>query len=188
MKLGHHHAIEGTSVGASNRLGQNFDSGYGHQIVVEGHQLNAAQTDVFYFASPKIMANLSEPFDSNLFDNYVDFFVRPLPAILGMLKEHLDENFSFYWPSTSFLDEPEPGFKEYAAAKAEGEAYCRSLAADAPKAHFSTPRLPRMRTDQTQSLIPLAVADPVQVLGDLFEQGLPVQVPDDRVVSFEEQP
>lgn len=122
-------------------------------------------TDVYYFASPKIMANTSETFDRGLFDKYVDFFVSPLPVILALLKERLDESFSFYWPSTSFIDEPEPGFKEYAAAKAAGEATCRYLAANAPKARFSAPRLPRMKTDQTQSVIPLAVADPVRVLG-----------------------
>ncbi len=125
----------------------------------------APVTDIYYFASPKIVANMTETFDSALFEHYMDFFVRPLPAVLALLQDHLDEEFSFYWPSTSFIDEPEPGFQEYVNAKTDGEACCQMLAGNAPKARFSMPRLPRMRTDQTQSILPLALADPVQILG-----------------------
>jgi len=122
-------------------------------------------TDIYYFASPKIVANMTETFDSALFEHYLDFFVRPLPAVLALLQDHLNEEFSFYWPSTSFIDKPEPGFQEYVNAKIDGEAFCHMLAGNAPKARFSMPRLPRMRTDQTQSILPLALADPVQILG-----------------------
>jgi len=72
------------------------------------------------------------------------------------------------YPSTAFIDHPEPGFAEYAAAKEAGEALCRSL--EGRDFRCLHPRLPRILTDQTNALIPLDTVDAIPVLLRLIRQ------------------
>jgi hypothetical protein len=53
---------------------------------------------------------------------------------------------------------------EYAAAKMAGEVLCDFLQKTNPGIAIHKPRLPRVATDQTASLLPVSNQDPVSVL------------------------
>jgi hypothetical protein len=57
------------------------------------------------------------------------------------------------YPSTVFLDAAPPGAAEYCTAKAEGEALCAKLTSDYPSLRVFAPRIPRVATDQTATLV-----------------------------------
>jgi len=69
-----------------------------------------------------------------------------------------------FYPSTVFLDEPSSSFAEYALAKSAGEALCQALGRKYPAMFFSHPRLPKLATDQTASLLPTQNPDPAPII------------------------
>jgi hypothetical protein len=86
----------------------------------------------------------------------------------------LSERVTLVYPSTIFIDEPEKGFAEYATAKAAGEAVAQGLAASLPGCRVVISRLPRLKTDQTQSLNEddgLA-AEPLPVIAELVRSAV----------------
>ena len=78
-------------------------------------------------------------------------------------------------PSTIFIDSPEPGFSEYAAAKAAGEKVgqheSQRLRARGVDVTLLQPRLGRMHTDQTASASLEMAGDPVAALISLLGLG-----------------
>ena len=77
------------------------------------------------------------------------------------------------YPSTIFLDEPKAGTGEYCAAKAAGEALCRHLEKVLPNTRFLTPRLPRVRTDQTTGFNPSKSLEPLDAMLGILKQMMP---------------
>jgi len=114
-------------------------------------------THVYYFASPHIDANRSAQWNTELFARYSDFYLGSFNALVAACMEALDpaQTVHFFYPSSIYVDQPERGFAEYAAAKGAGETLCVQLAARYPNAGFACPRLPRMATDQTAGIIPI---------------------------------
>lgn len=118
-------------------------------------------THLYYFATPHIVPGIKGAFSMELFDRfcgyYVDGFINTVnlfrPA--GLRK--------VFYPSTVMIDELPANLGEYAAAKAAGETLCSFLEkTSALKVH--RPRLPKLATDQTASIMPLARQDPVPIL------------------------
>jgi NAD(P)-dependent dehydrogenase (short-subunit alcohol dehydrogenase family) len=110
-------------------------------------------THLYYFASPRIRPNNSGEFDGALVDHYSAYYVSGLNRLLSCLLDRRPDGITLLNPSTIYLDEPDQGFAEYAAAKASSEAFCHeyvdSLGA---RLRVVVPRLPRLKTDQTNSL------------------------------------
>lgn len=121
-------------------------------------------SDILYFPSPHIDFNPHGNFDWALFDSYMAVYAQPLAPFLAALGERVKENTRFFWPSSTYIDNPVRGFAEYAAAKGAGELICRSLVFNHPKITVATPRLPPMRTDQTHSVIPKETVEPLDIL------------------------
>jgi hypothetical protein len=129
-------------------------------------------THVYFFASPAISNNSTPYWNHALFERFAHFYV----ASFAMLAERLltaqstqDRAVRFLYPSTIFLDSPQNGFAEYCAAKAAGEVLCDSLSKRFGVA-FMKPRLPRMRTDQTNALLGSAAQDPFPILLDMVNK------------------
>lgn len=129
-------------------------------------------THVYYFASPHIGKNTARSWDEALFTSlsraYVGAFAALVERVLATRAPQAPAPRLLY-PSTVYLDAPEPGFTEYAAAKAAGEAVAGALA----RQHgltIAVPRLPRMRTDQTAALFGAEAGDPVPVLLEMVRR------------------
>ena len=109
-----------------------------------------APSHVYFFATPFAFAGARGVFNPDLFAQftgvYLDGFMNVFNAVQGPgLK-------GVFYPSSVAIDEQAPDMGEYIAAKIAGEAMCHHLARAHPKLAFMTPRLPRLDTDQTQSL------------------------------------
>ena len=129
-------------------------------------------THVYYFASPHIGKNAARSWDDALFVSlsraYAGAFATLVEQVLSLRAPQAPVP-RFLYPSTVYLDEPEPGFREYAAAKAAGEAVARGLARQHAVA-IAVQRLPRMWTDQTAVLYGAEATDPVPVLLELVRR------------------
>jgi nucleoside-diphosphate-sugar epimerase len=69
------------------------------------------------------------------------------------LLDRRAEGVTLFNPSTIYLDEPDQSFAEYAAAKAASEALCNEYAGrPGIVLRVVAPRLPRLKTDQTNAL------------------------------------
>jgi hypothetical protein len=117
-------------------------------------------THVYFFASPQISRNPTPRWNHALFELFAQVYVRAFATLVERVTAGRDDAPHFLYPSSVFVTQPEPGFAEYAVAKASGEALCEHLRG----ARFTKPRLPRMRTDQTNSLIDSGAQDPLPVM------------------------
>ena len=123
-------------------------------------------THMYYLASPHIGATggFSDELFSKFCDYYVAGFIKSVNELLALDIECLD----VLYPSSVFVDEKPADMAEYVAAKCAGEAACEDLQQRHDNLRILAPRLPRMATDQTQSLLGDDSSDPLPVmLGEL---------------------
>ena len=130
-------------------------------------------THLCYFATPPIVLNPWSAWRQDLFERYGRFYVggfqEAVHRAVALQPDGEPERLAVFFPSTIFIDRPEPGTAEYAAAKAAGEALGRHLAARLPGVVCHAPRLDRLRTDQTGELPgERGGADPLRVLPPLL--------------------
>jgi len=130
-------------------------------------------TALFYFASPPIIVGETTEFVEELYDRYYRFYVSGLSDLIQHLHEAGQGPKSLFYPSSVFLDEAIPNAAEYIAAKEAGEALCEQLRKTYSQMEVCVPRLPRMLTDQTVSIMPLEYPDTVgamlPILKDFFQ-------------------
>lgn len=114
-------------------------------------------THIYFFASPYIQDNRSTSWDSELYSKFCRYYLQAFSEIVTLYAGAAQEaeNLSFFYPSTIYIEKPEKGFSEYTVAKAAGEALCVQLASRYRTSRFVAPRLARMATDQTLSIIPI---------------------------------
>lgn len=119
-------------------------------------------THLYYFATPFIAPGVEGRFSLNLFQRFCDYYVTGFMNTVNQLKSLGLKN--VFYPSTAFIDEPPLNMSEYTAAKAAGEMLCAFLEANHREMAVYRPRLPRMATDQTMSLLPVDKLDPVPMM------------------------
>jgi NADP-dependent 3-hydroxy acid dehydrogenase YdfG len=115
-----------------------------------------------YFATGPIFLATRGGFDASLFTSFCDFYVTGFARVVQRLR--MDGLRAVLYPSSSAIDELPADMAEYAAAKAAGESACASLARQHPALAFRVPRFPRLRSDQTQSLMPARSESAEQLL------------------------
>lgn len=119
-------------------------------------------TELLYFATPVIDPGAAGQFSVDLFHSYCQYYVHGFTALVHTLASRGLRR--VYFPSSVYVDDPPAGFAEYAAAKAAGEAVCRAMENAYRGLAISTPRLPRLATDQTASLSQLDAPDPAPLI------------------------
>jgi NADP-dependent 3-hydroxy acid dehydrogenase YdfG len=123
-----------------------------------------------YFATPFIFSATTGQFNPKLFrefrDCYVDGFLNCFQAVRALSPELR----GVLNPSSSAVDSTPANMGEYAAAKMAAESICVFLANQNRAIRFLAPRLPRLPTDQTASLLSVETADPAIVVRDLLGQ------------------
>ena len=127
-----------------------------------------APSHVYFFATPFAFAGAKGVFNPDLFAQfskvYLDGFMNVFNAVQGPALKGV------FYPSSIAIDEQAPDMGEYIAAKIAGEAMCQHLALAHPKLTFETPRLPRLDTDQTQSLSAVDNTAPGPFMAGLIRQ------------------
>lgn len=125
-------------------------------------------THLYYMATPYISCGQRSAFCNESFvrfcDYYVDGFARLFEGVKsGALRTVL-------YPSSVFLDELPLDMSEYVAAKSAGEVLCAMLQKANPDVRFLRPRLPRLATDQTLSLLPVNNMPALPLVLDLLSR------------------
>lgn len=119
-------------------------------------------THFYYFATPFISPGGRGMFSSRLFNKFCDYYITGFYNIFDLLR-HSGLKGVFY-PSTVYIDELPIGMGEYIMTKSAGEILCNVLEKDSRNLKIYKPRLPRMGTDQTASLLRVDNQDPVPVM------------------------
>lgn len=124
---------------------------------------------LYYFATPKIFGKRTSQFDETLYQKFLTVYVNGFESICKQLIAS-GNRYSVLYPSSIAIEQPLPELAEYAKAKAEGEALCMRLNTDRSRLDILMPRLPRTATDQTQALLQIPAADPVEVMLPLIRR------------------
>ncbi len=125
---------------------------------------SARYTHLYYFATPRILAGQAGQFNPAVFAMLLDTYVVGFARSVNWIAPRAVPNACVWFPSTTFVEPPNPHFPEYAAAKACGEALCLQLTKQMAPLHVVADRLPPLATDQTQALTDIETADGVATL------------------------
>ena len=125
-------------------------------------------TDLIYFASPRITKQVETNFNIDEFNKFIVFYIDAFAKVVRNLASNTDKDLSIFWPSTSYIENPEIGLSEYVAAKAAGETQCAYLQSELRNVKIVCPRLTRQKTDQVQSVISIEAEDPSSSLLRFF--------------------
>jgi acyl dehydratase/NAD(P)-dependent dehydrogenase (short-subunit alcohol dehydrogenase family) len=122
----------------------------------------AGATHLYYFASPPIFRGVNGVYSTALFDEFRSVYVTAFDAVV----EALDPAplVGVFVPSSVAVDRVVGGMAEYVDAKRLAEARADALAGEHPRLSVVCPRLPRLETDQTASLLPVETGDAVAEL------------------------
>jgi NADP-dependent 3-hydroxy acid dehydrogenase YdfG len=119
---------------------------------------------LYYFATPAIFGAAKGKFSSQRFNTFVEYYVTGFLRTVETLADASTGLQKIFYPSSSAIEELPLDMGEYAAAKMSGEIFCDFLQKANPGLTIHKPRLPRIATDQTVSLLPVNSQDPVSIL------------------------
>ncbi len=108
-------------------------------------------THVYFFATPYIFSGHKGVFSYEKFESFSDFYIDAFNKLVRPLITAGTRN--FFYPSTVAIDELPDAMGEYTVAKAAAEVYCKWMTHNQPHLTIFTPRLPRLATDQTVSIL-----------------------------------
>lgn len=121
---------------------------------------------IYYFPTPKIKKSISDIFDDSLYRKYFNYYVTGFNKILDFCSKNND--CKIFYPSTIFIEQNENHFKEYIRAKIDGEKLIDEF--DQKKIKIFKPRLPKLDTDQTASLIYEEKSDIISIMYKTIKQ------------------
>ena len=123
---------------------------------------------LYYFATPKILGKRSNDFDKSILNLYQEIYVDAFNFICQKLIAQ-NHQCSVFYPSTIFVDSPPPEFKSYVQAKMEGEKLCETLN-QCEILKVTSVRLPRLATDNNQSMLEMKFENATDLLIPLIRQ------------------
>ncbi len=128
--------------------------------------LNGMPTQLYYFATNPIFQPRAEVMSERVLEEFLRFYVYGFYELCGELRKRREasERLVAYYPSSVAVEERPMGLTEYAMAKAAGEQMCRDMNLQVPDLRIVSSRLPRLRTDQTATVVPEREEDSVRVL------------------------
>ena len=119
---------------------------------------------LYYFATPLIFGAAKGRFSPKRFATFSEYYVTGFLRTVQSLAASSAGLQKIFYPSSAAVEELPLDMGEYAAAKMAGEVLCDFLHKTNPGLCIYKPRLPRVATDQTVSLLPVSSQDPVPVL------------------------
>jgi hypothetical protein len=133
-------------------------------------RLASRPTQVYYLATPVIYRRSSRIFSQLRFQELSTFYVMGFYDLYRELQSKFDNEISFFYPSSVYVDNRPDGMTEYAMAKAAGEILCADIQASEGQARILVRRLPRLPTDQTASILKVETADPIKEILPIIRQ------------------
>lgn len=128
--------------------------------------LKQTPTQFYYFATPPIAKRRAVLFASEQLQEFNEFYVNGFLRLVEAAVRRAPDGISAFYPSSVYVQERPRNMTEYAMSKAAGEILCAEIARSLGNVRVLVERLPRLPTDQTASLIPVADAgvSPVSVM------------------------
>lgn len=128
-------------------------------------KLKKTPTHVYYFATCPIFRRRTNEFDSSAYAEFQQFYVTGFYELCSALHK-ITQRFSVFYPSSVAvaLEGRPKGMTEYAMAKAAGEILCADMRWIVPGVEVTVKRLPRLLTDQTATIRPVAREKSMHVL------------------------
>jgi NAD(P)-dependent dehydrogenase (short-subunit alcohol dehydrogenase family) len=123
-----------------------------------------APTHVYYFATPTIAKRKAGLFDRDRFEEFNGYYLTGFLDLVEACALLCPKGVRFFYPSTVYVENRPVEMTEYAMAKAAGEVLCADLSRQLRNVQIITHRLPRIATDQTVSLVPMASASAYEVM------------------------
>ncbi|NQV79670.1 MAG: hypothetical protein HQ495_03905 [Alphaproteobacteria bacterium] len=111
-----------------------------------------APTQVYFFASPRVILDGGDQFDNARYDNYCRYYVDGMTNVIRQLAKTPFSPLPIFLPSTSFIDKPPRGAAEYVSAKLASEQALVALQKELEIVPVIV-RLPPLATDQTMTLL-----------------------------------
>ena len=121
-------------------------------------------TDKCYCATPFIFAAAEGTFSPLLFQKFCNYYVTGLLNTVKAIQNVGPGLQKIFYPSSVAIDELPLNMGEYAAANTAGEILCAFLEKTNRGIKIVRPRLPRLATDQTKSLLPVKNENPAIIL------------------------
>ncbi len=111
---------------------------------------------LYYFATPQIASQRAPGYSNDAFAAFCDYYVHAF-SIVSREIAHRSPALRIYYPSSVFVeaDRRPREMLEYAMAKAAGETFCAELPRLLRGVSVVVDRLPKTRTDQTASVVPV---------------------------------
>jgi acyl dehydratase len=127
--------------------------------------LASAVTDFYYFATPPILPQNDGAFSPDLYATFSRFYLSGFfEALQFLLSQARDGVLSVFYPSSVYVERRPAGLTEYSMVKMAGEILCADLNRFYPRLRIRVERLPRVLTDQTNSVTPAETADPISIM------------------------
>jgi len=99
---------------------------------------------------------------------FCDYYVSGFNKIFKITANKGIKN--YFYPSTVFISEQPLNMGEYTAAKAAGESLCSLLSKAVGGINIYSPRLPKLATDQTVSVIDKRIDSPDTIMLNQLNQ------------------
>jgi acyl dehydratase len=128
-------------------------------------RLKKIPTHVYYFATCPIFRRRTNEFDLPAYAEFQQFYVTGFYELCSALRK-MTQRVSVFYPSSAAvaLEGRPKGITEYAMAKAAGEILCTDMRWIVPGVEVTVKRLPRLLTDQTATIRPVAREKSMNVL------------------------
>jgi NAD(P)-dependent dehydrogenase (short-subunit alcohol dehydrogenase family) len=127
-------------------------------------RLSADVTHLYYFATGNIAGQREGPFVLRLFDEFIQMYVKGFYDCCSYFGEHGLGSLTAFYPSSVFVENNPSDMTEYSMAKMAGEMLCANMNRAGGRVHIIVSRLPRLLTDQTATVLPVAAADPLKIM------------------------
>jgi NADP-dependent 3-hydroxy acid dehydrogenase YdfG len=127
-------------------------------------------TDLFYFATPKIFIAEKGKFNQTLFDKFSNYYVTSFANIVQEMVQYSIPILRVFYPSSISITEKVKNMGEYSAAKIAGEYACEYLENANKNIKIHQKRLPRIATDQTSTLVPVAAEDAMSLMLNILRE------------------
>lgn len=126
--------------------------------------LPAVPRSLYYFATPKIFGRRRAFFDYELLRDFEDVYVTSFGRLIDKLTAGNGAMVKVFYPSSVAVDEPIRALAEYAMAKRLGEELCDFYNRYSTQVEILIDRLPRIKTDQTSTLMEVPAEDAIDVM------------------------
>jgi hypothetical protein len=125
---------------------------------------------LYYFATPKIFGRRRGFFDHEMHREFHEVYVTAFGRMVDRSAAQCPETFRVFYPSSVAVSESRREMAEYAMAKRTGEELCAFYNEHARQIEIIVERLPRIRTDQTNTLLPFPAEGSLEVMSPLVRR------------------